>query len=299
LHFQALSAIKHQYQTVFRHHQQQLFQKLQQMGQAYKCVCNPSFFETPLSPVASSGVASSGTHASEGSLMTELVIFPSDWFRQVSHTGCRHYHWQQQVIRFIEEDVAENLVKHLDGIRQYQKSFNCHQCGMCCKMASSDVSYETMQQQAECGDAFAQQFISVFLPYPSREAACKIAPDVVAATLAEVGDSLDGSLDNSLDNASDKGVHFYYCPYLSEDNRCSLFGNPKRPAICGSYPETPLSALYQNCAWQPWKQQTHGSTLEAHSMLALCESLLNQLKALSPSGRVEVVGEKHYNEGIL
>jgi Fe-S-cluster containining protein len=135
-------------------------------------------------------------------------------------------------------------------------------------MASSDKSYAQLQAEAAQGDEFARQFVSIFLPYPSREAAEAVAPQVVAAVLEEAGEA-----------SSQSDIYFYHCPYLGEDNRCTVYGTSKRPAICGSYPETPLVFVYENCAWQPWKAETHPDTLVAHALLALCTHWSQLLRA--------------------
>jgi len=90
----------------------------------------------------------------------------------------------------------------------------------------------------------------------------------VAAALAEASEETNG----------EEKVFFYHCPYLGEDNRCTVYGTPKRPAICSSYPDTPLTFIAKNCAWKPWKDETHADTLAAHAMLALCEHFAGKLQ---------------------
>lgn len=240
--FLSLSTTKRQYAECLQQHQETLFHKLRLMRNEYSCSCDDS---------------------SDNSL-----ALLQRWVLPITHENCAYKAWQQQVIILIENGIAKNLLQHLGVIEQYKKTFNCHMCGMCCKMASSHSSYDAMQEKAGAGDVFAQEFVSVFLPYPSLDKAREVAPEVVDTTLSQV---TDGATEH---------VYFYYCPYLGEDNRCSVFGTSKRPSICGSYPETPLSAMYKNCAWQPWKEATHTDTLAAHSMLALCDTLLQKLRAL-------------------
>jgi Fe-S-cluster containining protein len=168
----------------------------------------------------------------------------------------------------IEQGIAGELLAQLHHVETYKQAFDCHMCGMCCKMASADAPYDILLQRAAQGDEFARQFTSVFLPYASRETAKRVAPEVVEAVLQEATEESNG----------EEHVYFYHCPYLGEDNRCSVYGTSKRPAICGSYPETPLSFMYENCAWRPWKDDTHLDTLTTHAMLALCSQLADTLK---------------------
>lgn len=185
------------------------------------------------------------------------------------HAGCGFIPWQREALRFLEQEAGQELFERLQKIETYKNTFGCHMCGACCRMASTDAPYEEMRRRAEQGDEFARQFISVFLPYESRQKAIEKAPDIVAAVLAEAGEEVGG----------EEQIYFYHCPYVGEDNRCTVYGTDKRPAICGSYPETPLSFVYQKCAWKPWKDETHAETLLIHAMLALCLDLSGKLKA--------------------
>jgi len=189
------------------------------------------------------------------------------WLKPL-HADCGYKSWQQAALNLIEGQLAGQIVGRLDAIEAYKRTFSCHMCGVCCRLASSDAPYAAMLERAEAGDAFARQFTSVFLPYSSRAAAMRKFPDVVQAVLQEAGQEEDG----------EERIFFYHCPYVGEDNRCTVYGTDKRPAICESYPETPLSFMYENCAWKPWKEETHPDMLAAHAMLALCEHLSEQLR---------------------
>lgn len=184
------------------------------------------------------------------------------------HIQCGYRAWQAAALRLVETHVGGEILAKLQQIESYKNTFSCHMCGACCRMASTDAPYEEMRRRAEAGDDFARQFISVFLPYESRQKAREKAPDIVEAVLAEAGLEADG----------DERIFFYHCPYVGEDNRCTVFGTEKRPAICGSYPETPLSFVYKKCAWKPWKDQTHTDTLLAHGLLAFCTDLSQKLR---------------------
>src|SRR5262249_51157171 len=119
---------------------------------------------------------------------------------------------------------------------------------------------------------FSQQFTSIFLPYASRQAAREKEPEGVAAVLAHIGDQDGGSGER-------ERVYFYHCPYIGEDNRCTVYGTDQRPAICANYPETPLGFVSNACAWKPWQEETHPETLLAHAMLNLCEAWNVRLNA--------------------
>jgi len=188
---------------------------------------------------------------------------------QPLHAGCGYRGWQERALHYIQQEVAGQILSVLNGIETSRNAIDCHMCGMCCRMASADAPYDTLKARAAAGDEFARQFTSVFLPYESREAARAKAPGVVEAVLWEAGG----------EQADEEKIFFYHCPYVGEDNRCTVYGTDKRPAICGTYPETPLSFVYENCAWKPWKDETHPNALAAHAMLALCDHLSGRLEA--------------------
>lgn len=181
--------------------------------------------------------------------------------------GCGYRQWQAQALTWLEETLGRELLTKLQQIDAYRQQFSCHQCGVCCRLASSEHSYETLQAQALAGNEFATQFTSVFLPYASKEEAHRKFPDVVEAVLREAGEP-DG----------EERVYFYHCPYIGEDNRCTLYGSPKRPAICASYPETPLSFVYAKCAWRLWKDETEPDALTVHATLELAQDWAARLK---------------------
>ncbi len=184
------------------------------------------------------------------------------------HTHCGFRDWQQAALHWIEHTAGQGIVEKLNAIETYKNTISCHMCGVCCRMASVDKPYNVLLQQAQQGDAFAQQFTSIFLPYESRDAARQKAPDVVTAVLAEAEEQ----------EGEQETIFFYHCPYVGEDNRCSVYGTPKRPALCASYPETPLSYIDEQCAWHPWKADTYADTLLAHALLAYCTDLSEKLK---------------------
>lgn len=175
---------------------------------------------------------------------------------QVLHEGCGYREWQKAVIWHLENTIGKQILESLDRITAEREIKGaCHGCGVCCNLASSEFSYETLLEKAKNGDNFAAQFTRVFLPYPSVEVARQNHPDTVNDILSQVeGD-----------------VYFYRCPYLSQDNRCTIYEHPHRPQICATYPETPLVHIYSGCGYQPWKTAMMPTTLLAHATLELCQ----------------------------
>ncbi|MBY0404869.1 MAG: YkgJ family cysteine cluster protein, partial [Cyanobacteria bacterium] len=214
-----ISSTKEQYRNIFNQNVDFLFGKLSTLKASYQCAqCDAQGLEP-------------------------ILLEPM-------HLNCGYRPWQQESIACIEQEIALDILTRLNQINAYKNTFQCHQCGVCCRFASSEFSFDELLAKAGQGDYFAQQFTSVFLPYASQEKAQGLFPEIVESVLAqaEVKDP---------EKAPEKpSVYFYHCPYVGEDNRCSIYGSPKRPEICSKYPDTPLTFIYKNCAWKPWKDET-------------------------------------------
>lgn len=180
----------------------------------------------------------------------------------VLHPGCGYRDWQKEVILTLENTIGKQILESLERIKASREEKGaCHQCGVCCSFASSPFSYAQLQQKAAAGDYFATQFTSVFLPYESVEAAKARFPELVT----------------EIDAQTDEDVHYYYCPHLTEDKRCGLYNDPRRPQICADYPETPLILMYKNCGYQSWKDDMLPTTLLAHASLELSQYYANKI----------------------
>lgn len=184
------------------------------------------------------------------------------------HPDCPWEGARYEAIQFLEVEIGQQIIDAIETINKEKQRYTCKQTGACCRLASSEFNWEQLLQKASQGDSFAQQFTSVFLPYPSNEAAAERFPDVVAEVLAYASKQKPGEQD----------VTFYHCPYIQEDNKCSLYGTAKRPAICADYPGTPLTFVHKHCAWRPWQENSHRQSLIAHASIELASHWANQLR---------------------
>lgn len=184
--------------------------------------------------------------------------------------------WLTNCLQWLDQVGGRSVLTTLNKVNEERDQVQCHQCGVCCRVASSEYTYDELRQQAQAGDVFAEQFTRVFLPYPSIKDAKKAYPQVISAMEAESGNT--PSTPETSDNPLSKTLNVYHCPYVGEDNGCTLYGNPKRPALCQSYPENPLVFVYENCAWQDWKKTHHGDTVKAHAMLAICQTYTQRIQ---------------------
>lgn len=193
--------------------------------------------------------------------------------------------WLSDCLAWLDAVGGRSVLETLDTVKEKRDSIDCGQCGVCCRVASSEFTYDELREQAKAGDVFAEQFTRVFLPYPSLEDAKVAYPNVIAAMAKESGQ--DSSTENKPSNTpteleanqpKEKTLSVYHCPYVGEDNKCTLYGDPKRPALCESYPENALVFVADECAWSDWKQTYHSDTVKAHAMLAVCQTYTQRIQ---------------------
>lgn len=191
---------------------------------------------------------------------------------------CGYLPWVVHAVSFLESVVGKKILDDLSDIEAERDSQTCHQCGVCCRFASSEFSFDALLEKAKNGDMFAEQFTSIFLPYASTEVARQKFPDIVDAILHEVRTQTMEADTNECDTAP---VYFYHCPYVGEDNRCTIYGTPKRPEICSQYPSTPLTFIYEKCAWKPWKDKRHTESMAVHARIEIASFYASKLRAIT------------------
>lgn len=117
----------------------------------------------------------------------------------------------------------------------------CHMCGRCCRVVTTQKPYKDLKRLAELGDVMACEFLKIFEPYPSIEAARKVDRELVDNIIERL--SLDG-------NFNEENTTFYSCKYLLEDNLCSIY--EERPVLCRHCPSTPWSIVPPGCGFEGW-----------------------------------------------
>ena len=161
--------------------------------------------------------------------------------------------WQAKVLDMLENDISKEVYRKYQEILAYRTQFKCVGCATCCNLACSEFSPAELKQKAENGDNFAAQFLSVFVPYASKEDARKVYPEYI----------------KMLEENKEDNVYFYHCPKLTEDKRCSDYEN--RPQICRDFPDNPLSILPKSCGYKQWKDEIEPLALMLHSMVEIIE----------------------------
>ena len=169
------------------------------------------------------------------------------------------YKWQKDVLKMLDNDICREIYRKWCEILKYRSRFKCLCCGTCCKLACSEFSPSELKHKADNGDNFANQFLSVFVPYDSKEDARKIYPEYI----------------KMLEENNESNVHFYHCPKLTEDCKCSDYKN--RPQICRDFPDNPLALLPKSCGYEKWKAEVEPVALMLHSMLEIVEYYKNKI----------------------
>ncbi len=170
--------------------------------------------------------------------------------------------WQKATIKLLNEDISKEIYRKLNEIMAYRNEYKCVGCATCCNLACSEFSPSELKEKADNGDIFATQFLSVFIPYETKEEARKIYPEYIE--LLEENDETD--------------VYFYHCPKLTKDNRCSDYEN--RPQICRDFPDNPLSILPKSCGYKNWKDEIEPIALMLHAMIEIVEYYTKELTVL-------------------
>lgn len=151
--------------------------------------------------------------------------------------GCAYREWQLQVLAFLNGDYRQKLKNTYKMIMDKKENYHCIKCGNCCRLATSEFSYDQLKQRAARGDKFARDFVSVFEPYENEKEA-KLANPEFFDLLNEV--------------MGDQKVFYYYCPKLFA-NECSDYEN--RPDVCKNFPHNPLKLLPSSCSFNAWKNE--------------------------------------------
>lgn len=161
--------------------------------------------------------------------------------------------WQIEVLNMLENDISKDIYLKFQEILMERTNYGCKGCATCCNLACSEFSPEELKLRAENGDNFARQFLSIFVPYSSKEEARKIYPEYIAL----------------LEQNKESEVYFYHCPKLTKDKRCSDYEN--RPQICRDFPDNPLTLLPVSCGFCEWKNKNEEMTLLLHAMIEIVE----------------------------
>lgn len=117
----------------------------------------------------------------------------------------------------------------------------CHMCGRCCKMSTTPNTYEELKAQMAQGHPGASDFLELFEPYPSIEAARKVD--------AEIVDNIINSL-KADEKYDEKNLTFYRCRHIMDNNLCGIYQNRKK--LCDNFPVSPWAVAPPGCGFEGW-----------------------------------------------
>ncbi|MBQ8458576.1 YkgJ family cysteine cluster protein [bacterium] len=172
------------------------------------------------------------------------------------------YVWQKDVFEFLKLRFIKLRKKSLEIYNLSREECSCSGCGVCCKFAVSEFSPSELEQKAKIGDNIAKQFIQTFIPYESLDEAEKIYPQYV----------------KMLKNQTENGYYIYYCPKVTQDNKCPDYEN--RPQICRDFPDNPIAFLAPNCGYKSWKLKSEPVWLKLSAESEIINFYLDKLKDL-------------------
>lgn len=173
--------------------------------------------------------------------------------------GCAYREWQMKILTFLAGDYRQKLKNTYKIIMDKKCGYECSRCGNCCRLATSQYSYEQLKQRAMRGDKFSKDFVSVFIPYKTEEEAKLANPEFFK--LLE-------------DTMEDQKVYYYYCPKLN-GNECSDYEN--RPDICKDFPHNPLKLLPSTCSFNAWKNEVAHQAMLLKAKTDIIEFYKNRL----------------------
>lgn len=116
----------------------------------------------------------------------------------------------------------------------------CLMCGKCCRVATTPKSYEELLELANNGDESAKEFLEIFEPYPSVEAARTVCSKTVDNVLKQLVDMV----------GSPQKITFYKCRHIGDDNLCGIYQN--RFEVCQRFPSSPWAVIPPGCGYEGW-----------------------------------------------
>ena len=116
----------------------------------------------------------------------------------------------------------------------------CLMCGKCCRVVTTATPHEELIALADKGDEYAKEFLTIFEPYPSINAAREIDTATVDNILMHMTN----------DQKQTDNITFYHCKYLQDNNMCGRYEN--RMTLCKHFPSSPWAIVPPGCGFSGW-----------------------------------------------
>lgn len=159
----------------------------------------------------------------------------------------------------------------LDGDAPESLPDLCHKCGRCCVSATTYASHEDLLKRQAEGDKEASDFLRIFEPYESIEAARQVVPEQVERVLREI---------DSREDMDSSQMTFYHCRYVTPEGICGIYD--ERPRCCRSAPGHGWSMMPPGCGFEGWQFQQREKHKRSVRQL---KTSLHTLKQMSPDGK--------------
>lgn len=200
------------------------------------------------------------------SIYSENCKYYSSELTEKLPSDCVFRFWQESCLNELETEISRNIYEKIQEINSLRKKYHCNCCAACCKLASSEFSYEELIKKAKNGDIFAKEFTSIFIPYQDKNDARKQYPEFFDLLKEKYKE--------------DNNIYFYHCPKINENNLCSDYEN--RPNICRDFPNNPLVIFPKDCGFKAWQDEVDVLALTLHAMVEITDfykSKLNEVLA--------------------
>lgn len=176
---------------------------------------------------------------------------------------CRYRFWQEAALDKLVNQISKDIFEKIKTVDEKRSCSSCACCGSCCKLASSEYSYEELKERAKNGDKFSKDFVSIFVPYESKEEPRKLFPQYIEL------------LEKTFKG---ENLYFYHCPKLGENNLCTDYEN--RPDICRVFPSDPLVVFPAQCSYNVWKEEVEITALTLHALIDIVGFYKERLQKL-------------------
>ena len=175
---------------------------------------------------------------------------------------CRYRFWQESALDKLENQISKDVLEKIQAIDKRRECYSCGCCGSCCRLASSEYSFDQLKERAKSGDKFSQDFVSIFVPYESKEEPRKQFPEYIEL------------LEKTFEGEE---LYFYYCPKLGADGLCTDYEN--RPNICRIFPSDPLVVFPTKCSYNTWKEEVEITALTLHAIIDIVGFYKEKIKS--------------------
>lgn len=117
----------------------------------------------------------------------------------------------------------------------------CNMCGRCCRCSTTSFTYKQLLELQAQGDQGAIDFLELFEPYESLDAAREVSAEIVDNIIKGLKE--DGKY-------NEEDMTFYHCRFIGDDNLCTRY--LERKTLCDHFPSSPWAIVPPGCGFEGW-----------------------------------------------